>query len=46
MWSLTVHYRHAVNGDYRVTERCWVECGSTAQAGGVDRLSASCGGVD
>ena len=38
MWSLTVLHRHAVNGDYRVTERYWVECESQVPAGGVDRL--------
>ena len=29
VWSLTVHYRHAVNGNLRVPERCWVGCEST-----------------
>ena len=42
MRSLTVRHRHAFNGDYRVTEGCWVECESPVPAGGVDRV---CEGV-
>ena len=38
MWSLTVLHRHALYGDYRVTEGCWVECESQVPTGGVDRL--------
>ena len=41
MWSLTVLHRHALYGDYRVTEGCWVECESQVPAGGVDRLCES-----
>jgi hypothetical protein len=43
VWSLTVLHRHAFNGDYRVTEGCWVECESQVPAGGVDRLCEECG---
>ena len=42
MWSLTVPHRHGVNGDYRVTGRCWVECESLVPVGVVDRLCESC----
>ena len=31
-------YRHGVNGDYRFTERRWVECESQVPASDVDRL--------
>ena len=44
MWSLIVLHRHALYGDYRVAERCWVECESQVPAGGVDRLGEECGG--
>jgi hypothetical protein len=43
VWSLTVLHRHAFNGDYRVTEGCWVECESQVPAGGVDRLCEELG---
>ena len=45
MWSLTVLHRHALYGDYRVTERCWVACESQVPAGGVDRVNEVCGVV-
>ena len=45
MWSLTVHHRHALYGDYRVTEGCWVACESQVPAGGVDRVYEECGAV-
>ena len=41
MWSFTVLHRHALYGDYSVTEKCWVECESEVPAGGVDRLYGS-----
>ena len=44
MWSLTVLQRHALYGDYRVTEGCWVECESQVPAGGVDRVWEGCVG--
>ncbi len=36
MWLLTVLHRHAVNSDYRFTERFWVECESPVRVCGVD----------
>ena len=45
MWSLTVLNRHALYGDYRVTEGCWVECESQVRVCGVDRLCEACGEV-
>ena len=46
MWSLTVLHRHALYGDYRVTEGCWVECESQVPVCGVDRLCEECGDFD
>ena len=46
MWSLTVLHRHALYGDYRVTEGCWVACESQVPAGGVDRVYEECGEFD
>ena len=38
MWSLTVHHRHAVNGDYSVTSRCLATSETGALVAGADRL--------
>ena len=42
MLSRTALHRHAVNGDYRVTARCWVRS-ETRLVGCVNRLCESCG---
>ena len=36
-------HRHALYGDYRVTEGCWVECEQEVPAGGVDMVWEACG---
>ena len=41
VWLPTVLHRHALYGDYRVTEGCWVECESQVRVCGVDGLWGS-----
>ena len=38
-------HRHALYGDYRVTEGCWVECESQVRVCGVGRLWEECGEI-
>ena len=42
VWSLTVHHRHGLYGDYKANEGFWFECESPAPIGRLSATETSC----